>query len=207
MLSFREIQNFLIYILIICSFRGINMSKKVLRKEILDIRNALDTDYRVMSDDKIFDNVIALDCFKNSETIAIYMNFGSEVSTRKLISYSLDIGKTVVIPKTISSTDMIFCKIDRDTVYVKDKYGIDTVDDSLVAEDKATDIDMFIVPGVAFDRNGGRIGYGAGYYDRYLKGFEATKVGICYDAQLVDDVHNERNDIYMNKIITEKGEV
>ena len=183
------------------------MKKEVLRKEILGLRNNLGEEYIDKASDLIYECVIVLDCFKSSNVIAVYMGFGSEVRTDKLISFALDYGKMVVIPKTVSGNDMIFCKIDADTKFVKDKYGILTVDTNETdCEVNKCDIDLFIVPGVAFDKRGGRIGYGAGYYDRYLYGLNAIKVGICYEMQLVDDVHNERNDINMNKIITEKGE-
>ena len=67
------------------------------------------------------------------------------------------------------------------------------------------DLDLVLVPGIAFDLIGGRLGYGRGYYDRFLKKTEGFRVGVCYESQVVDQVPMEAHDIHMQALISQKG--
>lgn len=84
----------------------------------------------------------------------------------------------------------------------KDKYGI-LEPDELIPAVKKEDIDLIILPGVAFDKSGGRLGYGGGYYDKYLNSCpqDICKVALCYDFQIVENVPVEEHDVKANDVI------
>ena len=172
--------------------------KEELRKEYLGIRkNIIDKDKKSLS---IFKKIVKDKDYINSRVIAIYKSLDNEVSTNKLIEYSLSIGKIAVVPIT-NKNDMNFYKIDNNTKYTKSNFGVDEP----ISNEIYTNIDLFIIPGVVFGRDLNRIGFGKGYYDRYLENNTGIKIGICFEEQVVDTINNSTNDIKMNKIITDKS--
>ncbi|MEC8238342.1 MAG: 5-formyltetrahydrofolate cyclo-ligase, partial [SAR324 cluster bacterium] len=85
------------------------------------------------------------------------------------------------------------------------KFGILDVRPEKRIEVNISDLDLVLVPGIAFDLSGGRLGYGRGYYDRFLKKTEGFRVGVCYESQIVDQVPMEAHDIHMQALISQKG--
>ena len=100
-----------------------------------------------------------------------------------------------------TNTLSLFCIENAEELH-KGAYGI--LEPSTKRPVAENDIDVIIVPGLAFDRRGGRMGFGAGYYDRLLIKTNAVKIGLCYDFQLMDSVPSEEHDVPMDYIITEK---
>jgi len=84
----------------------------------------------------------------------------------------------------------------------KGAYGI--LEPKTVRKADENNIDVILVPGLAFDRNGGRMGFGKGYYDRLLESSKAVKIGLCYDFQILEKIPTESHDVPMNFVITEK---
>ncbi|WDC85889.1 5-formyltetrahydrofolate cyclo-ligase [Caloramator sp. mosi_1] len=113
-------------------------------------------------------------------------------------------GKRLVYPKTIKSElKLIPCIVYKTDELCVGEYGILEPKDFNKID--KNDIDLIFVPGVAFDKNGYRLGYGAGYYDRFLADFKGVKVGLCYDFQLVDSVYKNEHDVKMDYLICEEG--
>ena len=170
--------------------------KKELRKEILYLRDNLEDRYNksMIIKNKIMD----LDIYKKSKVIAIYSSMKSEVDTKELIKDSLLIGKKVVLPKIVSKNKMIFILINENTIYEKNSFGV-----LEPVGEEYQDIDLMILPGVAFDKNNNRLGYGRGYYDKYLKDKDIYKIGICYKEQIVKELPIEDFDIKMDLVITD----
>ncbi len=172
--------------------------KERIRKEFLGIRkNIISKKDKSL---KIFSSIINDKDYLNSRVIAIYKSLGNEVSTDRLIKYSLSLGKTVVLPK-VDKSIMNFYKIDNNTKYKKSLFGIDEP----ISNEIITDIDLFIIPGVVFGKDLNRVGFGKGYYDKYLENNNAIKIGICFEEQVIDSIDSDTNDVKMDKIITDKN--
>jgi 5-formyltetrahydrofolate cyclo-ligase len=170
--------------------------KKILRKELLYLRDNIEDRYdkSMIIKDKIMD----LDIYKNSNCIALYNSIKSEVDTRDLIKESLLNGKIILLPRIINKNKMVFIVINSETKYERNNFGLL---EPIGIE--SNNIDLIICPGVAFDKDLNRLGYGMGYYDKYLKDKDIYKIGICYKEQLVDKIETDVHDIKMDMVITD----
>lgn len=146
----------------------------------------------------IVEKIKKLDVYKKAKVIALYNSMLDEVNTKLLISVSLN-NKIVLLPKVIDN-QMVFIKIDKDTKYTKSTLGILEP----IGEEYIGNIDLIIVPGIAFDKSLNRLGFGKGYYDKYLSNKDIYKIGICFRKQLIDNVLVNNLDIPVNLVVTEK---
>lgn len=139
--------------------------------------------------------------YKKSKCIMIYSPLGNEIRTDLIFEKAYADGKMVVVPVTDSATGEISpCKVGRETEYIVGGFGIlEPKDKSFIS---SGEIDVVIVPGIAFDKKGARIGFGKGCYDKFLKGMSAVKVGFCYDFQLVEGIPADDFDIPMDFLVT-----
>lgn len=150
----------------------------------------------------ICDKIISGDMFKNSEVVMAYISFGNEVRTMDIIKAALSAGKKVLVPVT-SGERMEPCVLNNPYDLKKGAFGIEEPAEKHRWNGK---VDLCIIPGVGFDKAGGRIGFGKGYYDKFLVETPCKKIGIAYENQIVDNAFSEAHDIPMDIIITE-GEV
>jgi len=184
------------------------MNKKELRKQYLELRKTILN--RDSKSKKVTDKIIFFDKYKEAKVIALYNSLEDEVSTQYLIKHSMENNKIVVLPKVINKNEMNFYKITSLDGLERGAFGIkEPVDDedNLVRPDG---IDLMIVPGVCFDRDKNRIGFGRGYYDTYLfNENNILKIGICFDEQLLKDeyIEVEDNDIKMDVVVTDKRKI
>lgn len=190
---------------------NIYLKKKELRKYILDIRNNMDEGEKQEKDSVIRDKFLESDYYKNSNKIFIYISYSSEIDTINIINRALNDGKDIFVPRTIFETkEMDAVKINSLKNMKKDRYGILEPEEGRPCIDP-NELDLIVVPGVAFDNNGGRMGYGAGYYDRYFKKISTEKrnhvkkIALAYDFQIVDNVPMNNQDVNIDYIITEEN--
>ena len=175
------------------------MDKRILRKSLIDIRkNILDKDLKSTI---IVHKIINMEVYTRSKIIALYKSLKDEVNLEYLINYSLNSGKIVLLPRVMKN-NLIFIKIDFNTEYDKSNFGVvePCYDINNVYNG---DIDLIIVPGVGFDKDNNRIGYGKGYYDRFLLDKDIYKIGVCFKDQLMDHIPSDINDVKMNNVITD----
>lgn len=182
-------------------------SKKELRKEMLRLRDSKSPESLAILNKIIFDKVINSIEYKNAKNIFIFVSYKTEVDTHKIIKHALTEGKKICVPKVISKEEgMKAIYINKfEELLPQGPFGIlepQIHDDNIAIEE---DIDLVFVPGVAFDHNGGRMGYGGGFYDRFLPLIksECRKVGLCYRFQVVQSVIIEQNDENVSCIITD----
>ena len=171
------------------------MDKNILRKEILESRNYLELDNKSKYDKVIFEKLINSDIYKRSKKIFTYISFGSEVDTKKFINYAISDNKDIYVPKTD--------KVNKEMLAIK----INSLNNMNVDKSKIGDkFDLIIMPGVAFDKNGNRIGYGGGYYDKYISKIndKCVKLALAYELQIVENIKSEIHDIKVDFIITNK---
>lgn len=128
--------------------------------------------------------VTALPTWGQAQVVALTMSQDDELSTELLIQIALLQNKTVVLPRVLPKRQMEFTTIDQDTVYDRHKFGmLEPVGGRIVSPDE---IDFVLVPGLAFTPNGDRIGFGGGYYDRWLPNTTATKVATTITKNLYE---------------------
>lgn len=178
--------------------------KKVLRNKILEIRDSLNNNEKELIDNKIFNELINTDLYKRSINIFIYISFSNEINTRNIIEKAFKDKKNVFIPKVYKYDKLMKAiKLNSIDELKKNSMGIlEPIDDSNYIEKE--NIDLIVVPGVVFDKECNRIGYGGGYYDRYLKDIKSkkNKIALAYDLQIVDKIESEVHDIKVDYIIT-----
>lgn len=133
------------------------------------------------------------------DTFFVYNSFGKEIDTHQLMNHLLKNGKTVYLPRVIGQ-DMVAVRTSQNTQFAISKFGIEE------PIGKAENIDNFvaIMPCLAVDVNGNRVGYGGGYYDRFLQGKSALKIVLCAEHQIVGEFEHLSTDIPVDKIVTEK---
>lgn len=184
--------------------------KKILRKEILKERDNINTVEREQMDKKILKRFFESNYYAEARNIFIYISYGSEINTRKIINKALKENKKIYVPRTeFKNRLMDAVEIKSLDNLTENSYGIL---EPLKKEPyiEPGELDLIVVPGVAFDRNGGRMGYGAGFYDRYFKKINTdnikkiTKLALAYDFQVIERVPMNEQDIPVNYIITEK---
>jgi len=181
-------------------------AKIALRREMLSRRDALPTAHRAAAGKEIAQRVLQIPSFVAAQTVLLTLAFRSEWDTQPLLRAALAAGQTVVVPRVERSTRMLalHALTDPVTEIVPGYRGIPEPRPDAPTID-ANRIDWVLVPGVAFDRDGRRLGYGGGYYDRLLPLLRAgiARVAGAYDMQLVARVPSAPHDITVDAIVTE----
>ena len=177
--------------------------KGELRRRLRAERLELPAEYAAESDAAIFEKLIALPEFKEARTVFTYLSVEGEPDTREIINAAIDLGKTVAIPRVKGAS--------MDAVPVKSldglsigKFGIFQPAGEWPGID-AGGIDFVVVPGLAFDRLGYRLGYGGGYYDRFLSKCHAYSVGLCRSAHAFEVLPRDEWDVPVDCVLTELG--
>lgn len=181
--------------------------KDELRQAIVAKRNALTADEVACKTAAILQRLRQLVPFQRAQDLLIYLDFRNEVRTDGLIRELLDTNRKVYIPVTnpASHTLTISQLVEPDQDLVRSHFGLlEPHPDALRPVDPAT-IDLVIVPGIVFDRKGYRIGFGAGYYDRFLATLSTSipLISLIYEFQLVDRIPKEAHDIPVHILVTE----
>lgn len=184
------------------------MDKKQLRKDVIATINQMPTSEYEQSSLAIADRLLKEPSIINGKTIAITISRKTEVDTENIIERLWALGKTVVVPKCHpADRSMTFHKIENfeqlEIVYMDLKEPIESQTEYI----EANEIDIIIVPGVVYDRKGYRIGYGGGYYDRFLTQHTGVRISLAFQCQLIDCVPKESHDVPVHLIITEKERI
>lgn len=178
--------------------------KSKMRQEIKEQRKNLTCDERERCDSKICERLRQLWLYRESKTVFTYVSLADETDTKKFIERALEDGKRVVVPRCIKGTrNMEFCVINSLNDLEEGAFGV--LEPKVECEVYKDYSDGFcIVPALAFDRKGYRLGYGKGYYDRFLADFCGKTVGICYNRFVVPEIPRGKYDKSVDLIITEK---
>jgi len=178
--------------------------KKEIRAKLLKRRNELTTYEVLKKSNEIIANLKKLNEFKNAEKIACYISFNNEVYTHGLIKEYLN-KKEVLVPFIDREKKEIrLAHIKSWKELEQGAYGILEPKKEALRIKDYSHIDVILVPGIAFDLRGYRIGYGKGYFDRLLAKVNGYKVGLAYDFQVLEKIPADKHDIRMDAIVTEK---
>ena len=176
--------------------------KNQLKESILAKRNSLSKEEILEKSDKIKDSLFNLDQYKTSKTVMFFVSFKSEVNTHDMIKEALK-NKTVIAPKVVHHEIEPSVIIDFDNLVPSGKFGILEPIEAMKIAYK--NIDLILVPGIVFDKEGHRIGYGLGYYDKFLaKVPKAIKIGLTFDFQVINKIPREMHDVPVDMIVTDE---
>ena len=175
------------------------VEKARLRKQLLDARDSLSLDFINITSKQIQDNLRKIEFFRNAKSIGAYYSIGSEVKTQDILQEILKDGKEVSLPKVVKK-DLVFKKINNLSDLEPGNFSIMEPKD--YCED-VKKIEVVIVPAIALTREGYRLGYGFGYYDRYLSGKKSKTISLSYSKQIIRSFPYSDNDVRIDRIVTE----
>ena len=186
---------------------SIGEKKKEIRRHFVDMRKSISAEDKAALDSLLFEKTVSQKSYIDAEYVLVYYPIKNEPDILRIAEDALKKGKKVAFPRSNTKEFTLdFGVIDSLDELVCGAYSIpepSSLSVSYVDNDKT----LCIVPGLAFDRNGKRIGYGKGYYDRFLKDFGGVSVGLCYSQFLVDSLPVDDYDISVDIIISDKEEI
>ncbi len=187
------------------------LMKPELKLQTITERNKLTEQGIKEKSKKIIDNLRSLKEFKAAKNILFYVSFGKEADTQEFIRELLETKeKNIIVPYTIKDKQTIFLSELKDFIELEPKtFGILEPKERYIREFNREELDLIIVPGILFGKNGHRVGYGYGCYDWFLKTIkkDVAKIGLAFDFQLIEDVPGKENDVPIDIIVAEKGVV
>jgi 5-formyltetrahydrofolate cyclo-ligase len=186
----------------------LKIAKQDLRKHVISLLRKQKEEDRLKKSLSILKKLFVLPEFKRAKTVLFYASFDGEVDTLEMMKQSLTLGKKIALPNIYTKTREILPTYvdDLQEDLVLGPYGIkQSRHGSLNAVD-IDEIDLSIVPGVAFDRNNYRLGRGAGYYDRFLSRLSKhiPSIGLAFDFQMVPCLPRQEHDVPMTKVVSNK---
>jgi len=180
--------------------------KKNFRAAALRARDALSEQQRKLKSNLILEQLYGMRAFQNEASYFVYVSFSSEVETHSLIRKLLAEGKSVSVPCIDRSSKRMTASLlkNMDDDLAPGCFGILEPAPGCLNPVESRTLAIVIVPGAAFTTDGYRIGYGGGYYDRFLKSCQAVTIGIAFDMQVVDQIpHDVRWDVPLDYVVTE----
>lgn len=182
--------------------------KNQLRRHFKAVRAGLLEGERRAIDAAISGNVAGLPAFAEADAVFTYLSFGTEVDTRGLIERAWGLGKTVALPRVVPGTrQMRWYTVDSLDGLERSSFGVEepAADPTREVTPRDFRTPIALVPGLAFDRAGYRLGYGGGFYDTFLPVFPGTSIGLCRAAQLVDHLPHDPRDMPVDLVVAECG--
>ena len=183
--------------------------KPTLKLQVIEKREKLTKQEVKEKSRKIIDNLRSLKEFQSAKNILFYVSFNKEVNTQELIKELLGKKeKTVVVPYLIKNYPILQLSELKNFDELEEKsFGIMEPREFYIREFSIDRLDLVILPGIVFDKEGYRIGFGHGYYDRFLKKLKKNvkKIGLAFEVQIVDNIPEEKHDVPVDVVVTEKG--
>lgn len=179
--------------------RKTSMDKKQLRKQIRERKKEFSLSEKIKLSEPIFEKIEKEELFKKAKVVLLYYSMDDEVYTHDFVEKHYKT-KTILLP-CVDGDDLILRQyLGIESMKAGEQFGIlEPVGKEFNDLEK---IDLMIIPGVAFDKEKNRLGRGRGFYDRLLKTVNATKIGVCFDFQIVEQVPTEDFDVKMDVVIS-----
>ena len=186
--------------------KDLRAEKKALRSKIIAARRKLTDNYRQRASNRMLTVFCALPDFKEPRKVLCYASMADEVQIRPLMEKWLSLGVTVALPHITGKGQMEAVSFTDFDSLVEGEYGILTPDLEKGEIIPPEELDLIIVPGIAYDTRGERLGMGGGFYDAYLaRATKAKRIALAFSCQLVAKIPMEAHDVLVHKIITEQG--
>lgn len=180
----------------------INQKKNQIRKNIKELKKQFSLDLKKQKSEKIFSQLEKLNVFLQANTVMLYWSMNDEVFTHDFI-LKWHPEKKIILPSV--KGDELELKVFEgiENLSSGESFGIEEPTGEVYSNQN--EIDLIIVPGVAFDKQNNRLGRGKAYYDKLLKTSKAMKIGVCFDFQLLDSVPVDQYDVKMDLVISDLG--
>lgn len=182
-------------------------TKEQIRKRIIQIRNQMKSEEVTQKSSLIAQKVLMTPEYEEADNILLYADYRHEVMTREIFDDAVLRKKKVFFPKSNDDGTMEFYQVVSVKQLESGYKGIKEpmVDERYLYRFQRSEDTLIIVPGVAFDTKGYRVGYGKGFYDRFLQDKrQMTVIGLCFSNQVVEEMPHDEHDIRMDKIVTEE---
>ncbi len=183
----------------------IHLQKQRLRQEILEKLNNIPKEDKEKRVKRLKEKLFSLEEFKKAKCVMFYVSKHYEVDTHEMIDESIGMGKKVVVPITLKEEKTLRPSElkDRELELIKSHYGIHEPHERHIRPVALGEVDLMVVPGLAFDKSGHRLGHGGGYYDRFLENTprSVTTVGLAFDFQVVEELPRHSTDIPLKRIL------
>lgn len=176
------------------------MEKSEIRHQMLSIREHQNPEELAEKSKRIVEHIRSLEEYLNAKCVAIYAPIRGEVDLLRL----KDDGKKIVYPKVISMANSSMDFFEEGTHLVETAFSLWEPTGAYVSKN---DIDLILIPGLAFTKTGKRIGYGKGFYDLFLKDFSGSMIGVAYGFQIVEEFATHDQDIRIPQVVTEEGTI
>jgi 5-formyltetrahydrofolate cyclo-ligase len=173
--------------------------KPRLRTHLLERRDGLSHDFMTIASKQIQKNLKKIEAFRNAEKVACYYSIGSEVKTLDTIQQMISEGRTLALPRVVDD-DLVFCAVKSFEELQKGEFGIMEPRKNCPIVDE---FDIILVPAVAMMRTGQRLGYGRGYYDRFLSKHRTTAIALEYSKLVVRNIPHTEGDVPIQWVVTE----
>jgi 5-formyltetrahydrofolate cyclo-ligase len=184
------------------------LTKLAIRKQILVLRERLTPELRAVHSETISARIIQLDIYRQAGAVLGYMNFGAEFSSEIWVQQVLADGKKLALPRVNHHTNQLdlYWVDDPETQLAAGLWGIrEPIVERCERLNALNEVEFALLPGVAFTRDGARLGYGGGYYDK-LMAHSTTRpalVAAAFELQIVEKIPQEATDVKVARIITE----
>ena len=177
------------------------LEKDKIRKKILLKRKNLSKNTVAKLSGIISRKVLSIIKIKSAKTYLVYLPINNEVDTKFIINFLIQNQKKIFVPAYVEKS-WVICGLKNLDELKRNHFR--TLQPKKIIKADISTIDVAIVPGVAFDKNGVRLGYGKGVYDRLLSNFDGLKIGLAYDFQIVDKLSKEEHDLKLDMVVTDK---
>jgi len=175
-----------------------NELKNEIRALLREKREKLDQNLLRKKSKEVCDIFLSSKLYKDSKSIFCYVPYSNEIDTTFILNKTLLDSKILLIPKIVGK-DMVAVKVKNLNDLIKNKYGVFEPVSNIPYNKK--DIDIIIVPALGFDNDGHRIGYGGGYYDKYLADYDGATIGFVLKDFIIDNFDHETKDIPVKELI------
>ncbi|MFC1631009.1 5-formyltetrahydrofolate cyclo-ligase [Candidatus Omnitrophota bacterium] len=180
--------------------------KEKIRKEIKEQLNKQSDAQRLRKSNRIKQKLFQLAEFKRADHVMFYLATAEEVQTRAMIKAAQGLGKKILVPKVLRKEKRMIATLvaDFEKELTTGPFGIEQAKDQYTREIPGTSIDLVVVPGLAFDQQGRRLGRGGGYYDKFLSGLseDTPRVGLAFDFQVLKNLPTLPHDTLLTKVIS-----
>jgi 5-formyltetrahydrofolate cyclo-ligase len=186
------------------SSQDLRERKRALRESMLAARGALAPRVVAEMSSAVQDRLLGLDEFRRARLVHAYVGAkANEARTDRILAETLRTGRRLAVPR-VEGDRLAHHEIRSTAQLVASRFGLLEPDRSAPLVDPG-EIDLVVVPGLAFDRAGNRLGFGKGYYDRFLRDVRGVKAALLYTLQLLDEVPADEHDVPVDLLVTEKG--
>lgn len=178
--------------------------KSFFRKKNKTARAEMSEEEKVLKDEKVCRNLLSTNAFERAEQVLLYSATPIEIETVGIFQNALNSGKKILYPRCLDKGRMTYHYIDDLSQLRPSAFNI-LEPISTAPEYKSGNSDICIVPALAYDVEGYRMGYGGGFYDRFLTSFRGTRIGICYADNIEKKLPRGRFDVRVDILITDEG--